>query len=70
MVHILPMRRPYNLKELRLLISYLVKRLKMGLLITLLFNNLNKIKIFYYNPNYQYDYPQQYTNNNVFTIKI
>ena len=38
----------------------------MGLLITLLFNNLNKIKMFYYNPNYQYDYPQQYTNNNVF----
>ena len=38
----------------------------MGLLITLLFNNLKKIKMFYYNPNYQYDYPQQYTNNTVF----
>ena len=38
----------------------------MGLLIILLLNNLKKIKMFYYNPNYQYDYPQQYTNNNVF----
>ena len=38
----------------------------MGLLITFLFNNLKKIIMFYYNPNYQYDYPQQHTNNNVF----